>query len=392
MSTKLFPLVVDAKKHASVEEFTRAFPSSLTTYVEKYRKYFNKHKSNGDKMYDPFPRIILIPGVGLIATGKDKTTANIARDIYRRTISVIKSASTISTYVSMTPAEAFSVEYLKLEQYKLSLAPPEKSLSRRIALITGAASGIGKSIALRFAAEGAHVVIADINIENAGKVAGEINTLYGTDRALAVRMDVTSEYDVVNGFSAAVSRYGGVDLVVSNAGISSASPIEDATVGQWDRQMSILGKGYFLVAREGFRILKKQGIGGSIVFVASKNALASGKNAAIYSAAKAAELHLGRCLAEEGGVHKIRVNTICPDAVLQGSSIWNSSWRKERAQAYGIRPEQLEEFYRNRTILKESIFPEDIAEAALFFASDRSKKTTGGVLTVDGGVAAAFVR
>jgi NAD(P)-dependent dehydrogenase (short-subunit alcohol dehydrogenase family) len=205
-------------------------------------------------------------------------------------------------------------------------------------------------------------------------------------------MDVTQESDVESAFAAAVASYGGVNIVVSNAGISSASPIEQTTVDQWQRQMDILGKGYFLVAREGFRIMTRQGIGGSIIFIASKNALSTGMNVAAYSAAKAAELHLARCLAEEGGGRKIRVNTVCPDAVLQGSSIWSGAWRQERAHAYGIRPDQLEEFYRKRTLLGESITPSDIAEAALFFASDRSLKTTGGVLTVDGGVSAAFVR
>jgi len=336
--------------------------------------------------------VILIPGIGLVATGKDKSAADITRDIYHRTISVIKNASSVSTYVSMTPSEAYSVEYWPLEIYKLSLAPPERSLARRVAVVTGGASGIGREIARRFAAEGAHVVVADINGPGAEEVAAELVKANGKGRATACRMDVTQESDVESAFAAAVASYGGVDIVVSNAGISSASPIEQTTVDQWQRQMDILGKGYFLVAREGFRIMTRQGIGGSIIFIASKNALSTGMNVAAYSAAKAAELHLARCLAEEGGGRKIRVNTVCPDAVLQGSSIWSGAWRQERAHAYGIRPDQLEEFYRKRTLLGESITPSDIAEAALFFASDRSLKTTGGVLTVDGGVSAAFVR
>jgi len=392
VSTKLYPLVCDWLRNGSVEEFKVQFPRALAAYVKRYEVYFAKHRDMNDKMYDPFPRVILIPGIGMIATGKDKATANITRDIYHRTISVIRQASTVSTYVSMTPSEAFSVEYWKLEQYKLTLAPPERSLARRVAFVTGAASGIGKAIATRFAQEGAHIIIADINADGAHAVAEELCRTFGAGRAIAVPLDVTVEDHVIAAFDAAVSCYGGVDIIVSNAGISSANPIEETTVEQWNRQMEILGKGYFLVAREGFRVLKRQGIGGSIIFIVSKNALASGKNAAVYSAAKAAELHMARCLAEEGGAYKIRVNSVCPDAVLQGSSIWSSSWRQERATAYRIRPDQLEEFYRQRTLLKESIYPTDVAEAALFFASDRSMKTTGAVLTVDGGVSAAFVR
>ncbi|MDH3251923.1 MAG: bifunctional rhamnulose-1-phosphate aldolase/short-chain dehydrogenase [Ignavibacteria bacterium] len=392
VSTKLYPLVIEGWDPKKVKNFASSFGKQLARYVGRYARYFTQNKNAGDAMYDPYPRIILIPGIGMIATGKDKAQADIARDIYHRTIAVIKGASTVSTYVSMTPAEAYSVEYWPLEIYKLSLAPPEKSLSRRVALITGAASGIGRETALRFAAEGAHIVVTDLNAQGAREVAAEIERKYGKKRALAVSMNVTREADVRRAFAEAVAMFGGVDIVMSNAGISSANPVEETTVEQWERQMDILGKGYFLVGREGFRVMKQQGIGGSIIFIASKNALASGKNATAYSSAKAAELHLARCLAEEGGKLKIRVNTVCPDAVLQGSSIWSGSWRKERAQAYGIRPDQLEEFYRNRTLLGESIFPSDIAEAALYFASDRALKTTGGVLTVDGGVSAAFVR
>jgi rhamnulose-1-phosphate aldolase/alcohol dehydrogenase len=392
VSTKLYPLVMRGVTSADPAHFAKAFASALGTYVEKYRRYFEANKGKGDSMVDPYPRVMLIPGIGMVTTGKDKATADITRDIYHRTISVIKNASAVSRYVSMKPPEAFSVEYWPLEIYKLSLAPPERSLARRVAFVTGGASGIGREIARRFAAEGCHVAVVDINGEGAAKVAAEIVAAHGAGRAIASRADVTREEQVQDAMAAAVAAFGGVDIVVSNAGISSANPIEETTVEQWQKQMDILGKGYFLVAREGFRVMSRQGIGGSIIFIASKNALASGKNASAYSAAKASELHLARCLAEEGGVRKIRVNTVCPDAVLQGSSIWSGAWRQERASAYGIRPDQLEEFYRKRTLLGESILPADIAEAALFFATDRSLKTTGAVLTVDGGVPAAFVR
>ena len=392
VSTKLTPLVVEGASAGDPGAFGARFAPALARYVKEYTRYFEANRGPGDTIGDPFPRIILLPGIGMVASGRDKATADITRDIYHRTIAVIKNASTVSTYVSMTPAEAFSVEYWPLEIYKATLAPPEKSLSRRVAFVTGGASGIGREIALRFAAEGAHVAVADINGKGAEEVAAGIVAQSGKGKAIACPMDVTKEGDVVAACEAAVAAFGGIDIVVSNAGISSANPIEKTTVAQWQKQMDILGLGYFLVAREGFRVLARQGIGGSIIFIASKNALASGKNATAYSAAKAAELHLARCLAEEGGPKKIRVNTVCPDAVLQGSSIWSGAWRRERAEAYGIRPDQLEEFYRNRTILRESIVPADVAEAALYFASDRSLKTTGGVLTVDGGVAAAFVR
>lgn len=378
VSTKLYPLVIDRFSPDNPASFTKHFSNALAAYVERYAKYFEANKAKGDIMYDPFPRIILIPGIGMVATGKDKATADITRDIYHRTISVIKNASTVSTYVSMTPPEAYSVEYWPLEIYKMSLAPPEKSLARRVALVTGGASGIGREIARRFASEGCHVAVADINGKGAEEVAAGLVGAHGGGRAIACSMDVTKESDVQAAFAATVAAFGGVDIVVSNAGISSASPIEDTTVEQWQKQMDILGKGYFLVAREGFRVMARQAIGGSIIFIASKNALASGKNASAYSSAKAAELHLARCVAEEGGSKKIRVNTVCPDAVLQGSSIWSGSWRQERAQAYGIRPDQLEEFYRNRTILRESITPADVAEAALFFASDRAPRRRVG--------------
>lgn len=393
VSTKLYPMFVDVSPSGmSTEDVKRALTKETEKYVKNYEAYFNGNRESGDVIDDPYPRIILIPGLGMISTGKEKRMAKISSDIYHRSIAVIRGATAIDSYVSMTPAEAFSVEYWPLERYKLTLQPKEKELSRRVAFISGAASGIGKAIAQRFAQEGAHVVIADLNEEGACIAAEEICKAYGEGKAKAIPLDVTNEKSVIRAFDETVLEYGGIDIVVSNAGISAASPIEEMSVESWDRQMDVLAKGYFLVSREGFRVMKLQGLGGVIIFIASKNAVASGKNASAYSAAKAAELHLARCLAEEGGAFGIRVNTICPDAVIRGSSIWSGKWREERAQAYGIRPDQIEEYYRNRTILKVSVFPEDVAEAALFFASDRSSKTTGAMLTVDGGVSAAFPR
>jgi NAD(P)-dependent dehydrogenase (short-subunit alcohol dehydrogenase family) len=257
-----------------------------------------------------------------------------------------------------------------------------------VALITGAAGGIGRAVAESLAAAGACVVGFDIDGEGAADAVADLG-----DAGFAIGGDVTSEAAVAAAFGAAVEAFGGVDIVVSNAGVASSAPIEQTTLAEWERNQSILGTGYFLVARQAFRVLREQGRGGSIVFVASKNALVAGRNAAAYSSAKAAELHLARCLAEEGGPVGIRVNTVNPDAVLQGSRIWGSSWREERAAAYGIEPDELEEYYRKRTTLGVDILPEDIAQAALHFASDaRSGKSTGNILNVDGGVPAAYPR
>jgi NAD(P)-dependent dehydrogenase (short-subunit alcohol dehydrogenase family) len=257
-----------------------------------------------------------------------------------------------------------------------------------VALITGGAGGIGSAVARSLTEAGALVVVTDLDAASAHNVADEIG-----NGARAVSMDVTDEDAVAAGFRAAVLAYGGVDIVVSNAGVASSAPIEDTSLDLWERDHKVLARGYFLVAREAFRAMKRQNSGGRIVFVASKNSLVAGKNAAAYSSAKAAELHLARCLAEEGGAAGIRVNTVNPDAVLQGSRIWEGAWREERARSYGIEPDELEEHYRQRTTLKVSVLPEDVAEAVLHFASEkRSGKSTGNLLNVDGGVAAAYPR
>ena len=298
----------------------------------------------------------------------------------------------MESFVSLSAAESYAIEYWPLELYKLSLKPAPKALEGQVALVTGAASGIGRAIARRLSAEGAHIVVADRNKEGADGVAEEITKARGFNRATAVAVDVTSEDLVAQAYAEASLAYGGVDIVVNNAGIASSAPIEDTSLEMWNRNQDILSTGYFLIAREAFRLMKKQKMGGKLVFIGSKNSVAAGKNAAAYSAAKAAELHLARCLAEEGGASGIRVNSVLPDGVLSGSSIWDGKWRAERAATYGIAPEELEGFYRARTTLKVNITPEDIAEAVLFFTVPASEKTTGGVLTVDGGVPAAYVR
>lgn len=389
--TKHWPLFVDWDG-SDVEALKARLAQEVERYRESYRRYFEENRGPQDTMMDPSPRVILIPGLGMITTGKDAFMAGVARDLYHRAIEVMRGATALDRFVSLTPAEAFAVEYWPLELYKLTLRPPERELAGRVAVITGGASGIGRATAYRMAQEGAHVVILDLNREGAEAVAADITARYGEARGMAIPCDVGDEVHVAEAFRRIVLTYGGVDIVVNNAGIAHSAPITETSTADWEHLYRVLVRGYFLVAREAFRIWKAQGIGGSMVIVASKNALVAGRNTAAYSSAKAAEVHLARCLAEEGGEMGVRVNVVCPDAVIRGSSIWDARMREERARTYGIPPEQLEEYYRQRTTLKVNVYPEDVAEAILFFASDRSAKTTGGILTVDGGVSAAYVR
>ena len=346
-----------------------------------------------DAASDPHPRVILIPGVGMFTTGKDAGNASVSAQLYHRAIAVMRGAEACGGFLSLSDAESYAVEYWPLEQYKLKLAPPEREFARQVVLVTGAAGGIGSAVCRRVARDGAHIVATDIDLEGAQQLATYLNQQFGEGRAIAVKMDVTSEASVQAAFVEACLAFGGLDVVVNNAGLASSAPITETSLEMWNKNLNVLATGYFLVAREGFRLLTEQARGGNLVFVASKNALVAGKNAAAYSTAKAAEVHLARCLAEEGGPHSIRVNTVNPDAVLAGSRIWDGAWRKERAATYGVAPDQLEEIYRKRTTLGVNILPEDIAEAVAFFASPtRALKSTGNVLNVDGGVAAAYPR
>jgi NAD(P)-dependent dehydrogenase (short-subunit alcohol dehydrogenase family) len=317
--------------------------------------------------------VILVEGLGMVTAGASLAASRLARDVYLQTIEVMAGAQALGGFVSLD-ADVEAVE------------APRGELQGKVALVTGAAGGIGR--ALINALAGAGACVAAFDLDQAG--AEDAVSPFG---GLAIGGDVTSEDDVARAFAACVDAFGGVDIVVSNAGIASSAPVEETTLAEWNRNHAILGTGYFLVAREAFRVLKRQGTGGSIVFVASKNALVAGKNAAAYSSAKAVELHLARCLAEEGGAHGIRVNTVNPDAVLRGSKIWDSSWRQERAAAYNLDPDDLDEHYRKRTTLGVNILPEDIAHAVMHFASGtRSGKSTGNLLNVDGGVPAAYAR
>jgi rhamnulose-1-phosphate aldolase/alcohol dehydrogenase len=387
--TKRVPLWISYDPDTDDADALRArIAERADAFRADYRAYLQEFGDETTVPMDPDPRIVLIQHLGLVSTGTTTKTSKISRDLYHRAIEVMAGAQALGEFVSLTAKESFAIEYWPLELYKLAQAPPPGELQGRVALITGGAGGIGRAIADSLTERGAAVVAFDL--DQGG--AEEAVAAYG-DRGLAVSGDVTDEQAVANAFAAATDAFGGVDIVVSNAGVASSAPLEKTTLAEWNRNHDILVKGYFLVAREAFRVLKAQDRGGAVVFVASKNAVVAGKNAAAYSSAKAAELHLARCLAEEGGAAGIRVNTVNPDAVLQGSRIWGSSWREERAAAYGIEPDELEDFYAQRNTLKVNILPVDIAEAVLHFSSDaRSGKSTGNMLNVDGGVPAAYAR
>jgi rhamnulose-1-phosphate aldolase/alcohol dehydrogenase len=390
--TKRLPCFVPVDRPGDPAAVTAAVQAGVRLFAADYTAYFNGHNAGGAPLADPFPRVIAVTGLGLFAAGKDRRAAGIVDDIYHHTISVLGSASSFGRYVSLSAREAFDVEYWPLELYKLTLAPPERELARRVALVTGGASGIGRAAALRLAAEGAHVVVTDLDAAGARKVADEVIALAGSGRAVGLGMDVTGEASVRAAVEEAVLAYGGLDIVVSNAGIAHSAPIAELELADWERSFAVNSTGHFLVAREAFRVLRAQGTGGAFVFVATKNVMSPGKDFGAYSASKAAEAQLAKVLALEGGPHGIRVNIVNPDAVFRDSRLWSDEVRQQRARAQGIAVDELEDFYRKRNILARPILPEDVAEAVLFLASDRSAKTTGCTITVDGGVKDAFPR
>ena len=386
------PLFVDWAPWEGAEALAEKIRAGITDYEARYVRYFEENCNPGDELRDAAPRVILIPGLGMVNTGKDSTNADVSRQLYHRAIAVIGDAEALGGFVCLTANEAYNIEYWPLELYKLKLAPPDRDFAGKVALVTGAASGIGRATARRLAQDGAHVVVADINREGGEETVAGIEQEHGAGRALFVHCDVTSEADVQEALRQTVLGYGGLDVLVNNAGIAGGAPIEETSLGMFQRNMDILVTGYFLMAREAFRVMKRQGIGGSMVFVGSKNSVAAGKGAAAYSAAKAAEVHMARCLAEEGGAHGIRVNSVLPDAVIRGSSIWDSEWKQARARQYGVAVDELNAFYAQRNVLGAEILPEDIAEAIAFLAGPRAARTTGTMLPVDGGVTSAYLR
>ena len=394
LRTKICPLVLPFDPAAvNTDEVVGQLDALLEDYRRGYAAYYERcKKPNSPAMRDANAIIHLVPGVGMLSFAKDKATARIASEFYVNAINVMRGASGVSAYCGLPEQEAFDIEYWLLEEAKLSRMPRPKSLAGKIAYITGGAGGIGRATAARLLGEGACVVLADIDRSALDGAVADFVKAYGRDSVRGVPLDVTSEAAVAESFKQAVLAYGGVDIVVSNAGIASASPIEDTSLALWQKNIDILATGYFLVSREAFRLWIRQGAGGNLVFVASKNGLAASPGASAYCTAKAAEIHLARCLALEGAPHGIRVNTVNPDAVLRGSKIWQGEWRQQRAASNKVTEDNLEEVYRQRSLLKLSVYPEDIAEGVYFFASAASAKSTGNILNVDAGNVQSFTR
>jgi rhamnulose-1-phosphate aldolase/alcohol dehydrogenase len=389
LRTKIAPLALDPGKLDDAAYLAQA----LTDYRAGYGAYYERCASPADPaVRDPNPVVVLVPGVGRITFAADKTTARLAGEFYGNAINVMRGAEAIGGYVGLPEQEAFDIEYWALEEAKLQRMPKPKPLVGRIALVTGGAGGIGQATAARLAADGACVMLLDRDADALEAALGGFQQRFGKDVVRAAICDVTDEAQVEGAFAACAREFGGLDIFVANAGIASSAPIEETTLALWDRNYDVLAKGYFLTSREAVRLMKPQG-SGSIVFIGSKNGLAAATNASAYASAKAASLHLARCLALECAPFGVRVNSVNPDAVIRGSRIWDGDWRKERAGAHGIDPgAELEEHYRKRSMLKLDVLPEDVAEAVWFFASEASAKSTGNMLNVDAGNAQAFTR
>ncbi len=395
LRTKIRPLVIEFDPaKPDVDAVIARLPEDVAAYRADYQAYYDRCKHpDSPAVRDPNAVVYLMPGVGMFTFAGDKATARISGEFYVNAINVMRGASTVSSYVGLPEQEAFDIEYWLLEEAKLQRMPKPKSLAGRIALVTGGAGGIGRATATRLLGEGACVVLADI--DETGACRRQRRTRQALRQATSsrsVKVDVTKEDAVIAGFADTAVEFGGIDILVSNAGLASSAPIEETTLALWNRNMDILATGYFLVSREAFRLFRAQKIGGNVVFVASKNGLAASPNAAAYCTAKAAEIHLARCLALEGAEAQIRVNVVNPDAVLRGSKIWTGEWKEQRAAAYKMSTDDLEEHYRSRSMLKRSVFPEDIAEAIYFFASEMSAKSTGNIINVDAGNAQSFTR
>lgn len=396
LRTKISPLVLNLAPEESVADVA-AVKAKIEPLFEAYRKMYAEYYEtckhpNSPAIRDANPVVILYPGVGMFTFSKDKQTARVAAEFYINAINVMKGAEAVSEYTSLPRQEAFNIEYWLLEEAKLQRMPKPKPLSGRIALITGSAGGIGKAIAQKFADEGACVILSDNNPERLEEAKAEFNKKYGKDVFTGDVLDVTVASTIAQTIRTAVLAFGGLDIVVNNAGLSISKPLEDHTEKDWDILYDVLVKGQYLVTQQGVEVMRKQNLGGDVLNIVSKNALVSGPNNAGYGSAKAAQLHLSRLNAAELGKDRIRVNVVNPDAVISGSNIWSGGWAEGRAKAYGIKVEELPKYYAGRTLLNEIILPEDIANACFAFVGGLLNKSTGNVLNVDGGVAMAFVR
>jgi len=390
LRTKVRPLVVDLPTTASVEDVVTRLRELHTAYRADYAAYYDRHATpDSPPMRGGDPAIVLVPGVGLFSFGKDKQTARVASEFYINAINVMRGAESVSTYAPIDEVEKFRIEYWALEEAKLARMPKPKPLAARVALVTGAGSGIGKAVAERLVAEGACVVIADLNVENAQSVADGIGN---SDKAIAVTVNVTDAAGVQAAFDAAALAFGGVDLVVNNAGLSISKPLLETTEQDWDLQHDVMAKGSFLVSRSAARTMIDQGMGGDIVYISSKNSVFAGPNNVAYGAAKADQAHQVRLLAAELGEHGIRVNGVNPDGVVRGSGIFSSGWGAKRAAVYGVPEEELGAYYAQRTLLKREVLPEHVAAAVFALTAGDLSQTTGLHIPVDAGVAAAFLR
>jgi len=389
LRTKIAPLALDPDRLSDDTYLAEA----LAAYRTRYAEYYARCAATGDPaMRDANPVVLLLPGVGRFTFAADKTTARLAGEFYANAINVMRGATAIGDYVGLPESEAFAIEYWALEEAKLKRMPKRRPLVGRIALVTGGAGGIGTAAARRLLGEGACVMLLDRAADALAGISAQLSKEFSRDLVRSAVCDVTSEAEVQAAFDSCAREFGGLDILVANAGLASAAPIEQTTVEIWRKNYDVLAQGYFLTARSAFPLLRRQH-GGAIVFVGSKNALAATINASAYASAKAASIHLARCLALEGADAGIRVNVVNPDAVIRGSRIWDGDWRKERASAYGIDAgEELEEYYRKRSMLKRNVLPEDIAEAIYYLSSDASAKSTGNIINVDAGNAMAFTR
>ena len=395
LRTKRLPMVLPSLSELIKNEnkINKIIEENLTKYKNAYAKYYMRNKSKGSpNLRDPYPVIILIPEYGMMSFAKNKSTARVSSEFFCNAMNVMKGAEGISKYTGLTEKEAFRIEYWDLEEAKLKRMPPEKELAGKVALITGAAGGIGSATANKFLSEGCCVVLTDIDTSALEAKKEEFIKKFGKDVVHSIAMNVTSEQEVKKAVSSSINAFGGIDILVANAGFSSAALFENTSSKLWDKNMDILSKGSFLISREVYQKMIEQNNGGSIIFIASKNSLNASKGASAYSVAKSSLLHLSRSIALEGANYKIRSNVINPDAVIQGSKIWQGEWKKQRAASNKISINNVEDFYKNRSLLKVSILPQDIAEGIYFFASSKSQKSTGNIINIDGGNITSFTR